>query len=162
LPETVLALVQSRIERLDPELRRLLRAASIFGNVFWQNGIVELTDALDAEDALRSLVGAELVVPVREARFVGEREFAFRHDYLRETAYAMVTETDRVAGHRLAAAWLERAGEKDALTLAKHFELGGQPGRAASCLVQAAQVELDAGNMDGVIELGERAAALGL
>ena len=36
LPETVLASVQSRLERLEPEARRLVRAASVFGEVFWQ------------------------------------------------------------------------------------------------------------------------------
>ncbi|KYF78178.1 hypothetical protein BE20_25480 [Sorangium cellulosum] len=33
LPETVLAMVEARLSRLDPEARRLLRAASVFGEV---------------------------------------------------------------------------------------------------------------------------------
>jgi predicted ATPase len=44
LPDTVLAMVQSRLEGMHVELRRALRAASIFGNVFWG-------------DAVRSLLG---------------------------------------------------------------------------------------------------------
>ena len=39
LPETVLALVQSRIERLEGDARRMLRAASVFGQVFWRGGV---------------------------------------------------------------------------------------------------------------------------
>ena len=35
LPETVLAMVQARLEALEPEARRVLRAASVFGQVFW-------------------------------------------------------------------------------------------------------------------------------
>ncbi len=36
LPETVLAMVQSRVAKVSPEARRVLRAASIFGETFWQ------------------------------------------------------------------------------------------------------------------------------
>ncbi len=42
LPATVLAMVQSRLERLEPEARRTLRAASIFGEVFWAGGVAAL------------------------------------------------------------------------------------------------------------------------
>src|SRR5207244_1957039 len=36
LPPTVLAMVQARLEGLEPEARRVLRAASVFGQVFWR------------------------------------------------------------------------------------------------------------------------------
>ncbi len=42
LPDTVLALVQSRLERLEPEARRIVRAASVFGEVFWREGLAGL------------------------------------------------------------------------------------------------------------------------
>ena len=42
----------------------------------------------------------------------------------------MLVGEDRVLGHRLAAAWLEEAGERDALTLAEHFDRGQAPDRA--------------------------------
>ncbi|HET7503186.1 MAG TPA: protein kinase, partial [Kofleriaceae bacterium] len=35
-PPTVLAMVQARLEKLDPAARRVLRAASIFGETFWR------------------------------------------------------------------------------------------------------------------------------
>ncbi|MFS8071112.1 MAG: ATP-binding protein, partial [Byssovorax sp.] len=38
LPETVLAMVEARLEGLETEARRVLRAASIFGEVFWHSG----------------------------------------------------------------------------------------------------------------------------
>ncbi|WP_437741431.1 protein kinase [Sorangium sp. So ce1504] len=38
LPETVLAMVHARIGALDPAERRVLRAASVFGEVFWAGG----------------------------------------------------------------------------------------------------------------------------
>ncbi len=39
LPETVVAMVQARIEALDIEARRALRAASVFGQTFWPGGV---------------------------------------------------------------------------------------------------------------------------
>src|SRR5262249_6055397 len=42
LPPTVLAMVAARLEELDPEARRALRAASVFGEVFWRSGVAAL------------------------------------------------------------------------------------------------------------------------
>src|SRR5204863_8031378 len=42
LPETLLAMLQTRLEALESEARLVLRAASVFGETFWQEGIVEL------------------------------------------------------------------------------------------------------------------------
>ena len=42
----------------------------------------------------------------------------------------MLTDDDRALGHRLAGAWLEQAGEGDAMALAEHFDRGGEPARA--------------------------------
>ena len=37
LPETVVAMVQARLEGLEPDARRVLRAASLYGEVFWRD-----------------------------------------------------------------------------------------------------------------------------
>jgi tetratricopeptide (TPR) repeat protein len=71
----------------------------------------------------------------------------------------MLTETDRVMGHRLAGEWLERRGEQDAVMLASHFEAGGDPARALPWLLRAAQTAIDGGNTQGAIELGKRGIA---
>ncbi len=48
LPETVLAMVQSRLEGLESSARLTLRAGSIFGETFWEGGVRTLTGvALD-------------------------------------------------------------------------------------------------------------------
>src|SRR5262249_18889261 len=39
LPGTVLAMVQARLEELNPAERRVLRAASVFGEAFWPAGV---------------------------------------------------------------------------------------------------------------------------
>jgi hypothetical protein len=165
VPETVLALAQLRLERLEPEARRIVRAASVFGEVFWRGGVVELLGAEehaeDVERALQALADREVFAAGVESRFAKEREFTFRHGLLREAAYAMLTDTDRMRGHRLAGHWLERAGERDAVTMASHFEAGGEPARAVPWLLRAVQTAIDGGNTKGAIALGHRGIECG-
>jgi hypothetical protein len=164
-PETVLALAQSRLERLPPEARRMVRAASIFGEVFWRGGVAATLgaspDSSDVDGWLTALVRQEVISVIGESRFAGEREYMFRHGLLREAGYAMLTESDRALGHRSAGEWLERAGEKDALTIADHFERGGEPIRAIPCLVQATSAAHAGGNFDATMTLSDRALTCG-
>ena len=165
LPETVLALVQSRLDRLSPQDRRIVRAASVFGETFWLGGVASLLvpdmegDVVEAR--LQSLASNEVIVLSDESRFVSEQQLAFRHGLLRDAAYAMLTDEDRAIGHRLAGDWLEQKGEKDALTLADHFELGGEPKRAVPWLVHATQTEIDGDDVEATITLSDRGMACG-
>jgi tetratricopeptide (TPR) repeat protein len=166
LPDSVLALAESRLENLDAESRRLLRAASVFGSTFWRGGLLALLSGAHQPAApelaetvsrrLDDLVRHELVTDRPSARFAAEREWSFRHSLLREATYATLTENDRRRGHALAAGWLEAAGETDPAVLAEHFDLGGMADRAAGCYLRAAQQALDGNDFDATLE---RAAA---
>src|SRR5262249_12492456 len=109
LPETVIAMVQARIEGLEVEARHVLRAASIFGEAFWRGGIVALLEGGSAQvdDWPEELERRELITSRRDSRFADEAEYTFRHALVREAAYAMLTDRDRTVGHRLAGGWLE-------------------------------------------------------
>jgi len=166
LPETVVAMVQARIEALEAEARHVLRAASIFGQVFWRGGVSALLDGgtTQVDDWLDELARRELITIRRESRFSGETEYTFRHAIVREAAYAMVTERDRVAGHRLAGAWLEarvtaEGADVEAVALAEHFRRGGEPGRSIAWFRHAAQQGLEGDDLAGAIECAERAIA---
>lgn len=143
LPETVLAMVQARLTGLRPDVRRLLRAASVFGEVFWLGGVTALLGgescAADVSSHVAELVREEVLVRRAESRFPAEQEFAFRHALLREGAYATLTEADRALGHRLAGKWLEEVGESNPIALAEHYERGGDPESAGSFYVGAAE-----------------------
>ncbi|MGK4000626.1 serine/threonine-protein kinase [Sorangium sp. So ce1024] len=163
-PETVLAMVQARFRDLDAEERRLLRAGSVLGEVFWQGAAARLLGlgqergaALGAQ--LAALERREWIVRRPEPRFVGEVEFAFRHGLVREAAYSMLTDVDRRLGHRLAGAWLEEAGERDALVLAEHFEQGEALAAAARYYERAAEQALEASDLDGALARVDRAFA---
>ncbi|HEY8042064.1 MAG TPA: protein kinase, partial [Polyangiaceae bacterium] len=163
LPETVLALVQSRLEQMEPAARRIVRAASVFGESFWQRGVQVLVGkgGEDTGEWLEMLVKREVFAESRVSRFPGSREYSFRHSLLREAAYAMLTDADRITGHRLAAEWLGAAGEKDALIIADHFERAHEGGKAVPWLLRAAQMEVDGGNDQAAIALGQRGVTCG-
>jgi predicted ATPase len=126
LPETVLAMVETRLARLPIEARRVLRAASVFGEVCWEHGVTVLLGgtmgATMVGEWLTKLVEQEVLAVRTESRFPDERELAFRHALLREGAYASLTEGDRRLGHRLAGEWLAQRGEADPVVLADHLE----------------------------------------
>ncbi len=147
LPDSVLALAQEHLERLDGEARRVLRAASIFGERFWPPGILHLLGEHDAGARLGAwldtLVAEELIVERGTGNFPGMSEYAFRHSLVREAAYAMLTSDDRTLGHKLAAEWLEQAGERDPVVLASHHERSGDHARAAHFYLEAAESALD-------------------
>jgi eukaryotic-like serine/threonine-protein kinase len=160
--DTVLAMAQARLDGLDPAARRVLRAASVFGEAFWRGGITALLGgaqrAVDLDELLPELIERELIERRPSSRFPGEEEYAFRHALLREAAYATLTGSDRLLGHRLAGAWLEQAGELDAITLAEHFDRGGEPGRGVRWLLRSAEQALEGGDLAAAIACAERGA----
>jgi eukaryotic-like serine/threonine-protein kinase len=144
LPDTVLAMAQARVEQLDPIARRLLRAASAFGERFWVSGVTSVVGTqTDVPSWLIVLEEQEVVARSREERFKGEPEYTFRHALMRDAAYATLTADDRVAAHRGAARWLEAAGEADPLVMADQLEKGGEPEKAVPWLITAANAAYD-------------------
>ncbi|XXX79994.1 protein kinase [Sorangium sp. So ce134] len=163
-PETVLAMVRSRLEGLDDMSRRLLRAGSVFGDVFWRGALDALlgdTGGAATDDHLARLERLEWIVTRSASRFQGEREIAFRHALVREAAYGMLTEEDRALGHRLAGAWLERAAEPSAAVIAEHLDRGGERARAAELYQRAAAQAFAANDFGAVVRWAERALSLG-
>jgi len=165
LPDTVVTMVQARLETLPPRARRVLRAASTFGRVFWSRGLAALLgeeeDRAGIDAAIDELVKHEVVVRRGQGTFPQEEELAFRHALHREGAYAMLTPEDRVLAHALAGEWLAGRGERDALVLADHFERGGHPERAIELYGRAAEEAFAANDLDAAVERAERAVACG-
>lgn len=165
LPDTVLAMVQGRIEAMEAEARRVLRAASVFGQTFWPGAVAALlggTNMLnEVREWLDTLDQREVVTRRNESKFPSEREYAFRHALVRDAAYAMLTEDDRVLGHRLAAGWLERIGTRDSVLLAENFERGGMQENAVEWWLAAAHDALDASDFDAAVARSERGLSLG-
>jgi hypothetical protein len=158
LPETVVAMAQAVLEGLDPESRRALRAASVFGRGFTAAGVAALSGlaAPEVEARLEELVEREIVV-----RRAADGDLFFRHAHVRESAYATLTDADRALGHRLAAVLLAGAGERDAARLAEHCERGGDLEGAVGHYRVAAEQALEANDLGRALTLAQRGVECG-
>jgi class 3 adenylate cyclase len=107
VPATVQAILAARIDRLEPEDKRLLQAAAVVG---MHVPFAVLKAIVDGEDeALRGclarLQNAEFV---HEARLFPDLEYAFKHALTHEVAYGSVLQDRREALHRATVEAIER------------------------------------------------------
>ncbi len=81
VPLTVITTVQGRLEGLGADVRRVLRAASVFGKIFWQGGAHALMGGTVSTEAilgcLQVFVARELVLARASSSIGGEVEYAF-------------------------------------------------------------------------------------
>lgn len=144
VPETVLAMLQARIGRLDDVSRQILRAASIFGQSFTRSGVDALlgteVSPEQVSHGLDNLVAQEIIEARRGDGSVEARAYAFRHALVRDAAYARCTEADRLLGHRLAARWLESS--EPPTVIAEHYAQSDKPELACPYWLQAADQAL--------------------
>lgn len=162
-PDSLLAVIQTHLAREPSNERLVMRAAAIFGERAWLDGIALLAGqgADEIETCVTSLIEKAWLVPLEACRFAGKREVRFRHGLLRDAAYAALTSDDKRVGHRLAADWLQAAGDLDALLLAEHYERSDTPSAAIPHYAVAAKHAWFANDLDAAFERGARGRALG-
>jgi tetratricopeptide (TPR) repeat protein len=163
MPASVQAILAARIDRLRPELKRLLQAAAVVGKdvpVALLAPVAEMTDdALHA--GLGELQTAELLY---EARLFPDLEYTFKHALTHEVAYGGVLQERRRLLHGQILATMERlhadrVGEH-AEVLAHHAERAGVIDRAVRYLREAgARAAARSANREA-IDFFERALAL--
>ncbi|MCA9662770.1 MAG: AAA family ATPase, partial [Myxococcales bacterium] len=153
LPATITAIIQARLQALDYDARQALRAASVFGQVFWLEGVAALRggEGGDVGEWLDALVTQELVVRRRSSQFPGMVEYTFRNATTREAVYATLSEAG--PAHAAAGRWLARSGERTPLVLADHFRRGGEFGEAARYYADAADLAFARQEYEAVLSL---------
>ena len=132
LPETLVGVLQARLDALPSDELAAIQQAAIIGPVFWDDALAALDGRAPA--ALPALIARSLVTRHTESAFEGCAELRFFHPLLHEVTYGTVLKAPRRAGHAHAARWLaarvgERAGEFLGLT-AEHFDRAGESAAA--------------------------------
>jgi class 3 adenylate cyclase/tetratricopeptide (TPR) repeat protein len=114
IPDTLQALIGARIDRLDPDAKRVLQRASIVGRIFWHGAVVHLSPELDdIEPVLEDLLLRDFVARETRSSISDETAYRFKHVLIREVAYSGLAKASRAAYHERFSAWLkERAGEE--------------------------------------------------
>jgi class 3 adenylate cyclase/tetratricopeptide (TPR) repeat protein len=159
LPESVETLLTTRIDTLAPVDRMLLRYAAVVGHSFSLDVVGEILadEVAGGDDPERWQALAEFV------QRAGDGEFVFRHDLVRQTAYAGLSYRRRREIHGRVGLALERRAadraEEEAAILSLHFLEAGDGERAWR--YAAAAADRAAGGFANVVaaELYERALA---
>jgi class 3 adenylate cyclase/tetratricopeptide (TPR) repeat protein len=142
VPATVQTVLAARIDRLGPEAKRLLQAASVAGKEIGERSLALVAgadDSSEGEAALRELIDAGFLY---ELELYPERVLAFRHPLTREVAYGTQLAEQRAATHAaVAGAMIELNPDRHeelAALIANHLEEGGETLEAARWAARAA------------------------
>ena len=126
IPENVQALITTRFDRLEEDVRSTLQMASVIGRSFYYNILELVSDTTSALD--RQLSVLQRVELIREAARVPELEYAFRHELTREAAYNSILRRRSRQFHRRVGEAIEElfpdGVEEQASRLAHHFDEG--------------------------------------
>ncbi len=130
LPDTIEQIIASRFDRLDPSARRLIRVASVLGNLFHEGIVAALLGAVD-DSADAEVAFAEATESGAIVRRAGS-SWAFTHALYRDTAYEGLPFTQRKQLHRLAADDDRGASAVDPTAVAALLSLHYSAGRTTS------------------------------
>ncbi|MBA3432775.1 MAG: AAA family ATPase, partial [Actinobacteria bacterium] len=109
VPETLHALVASRLDELTPEERRLVQDAAVLGKTFVLAALEAVSGSpLSAHEAvLQSLVRKEVLFLEADRRSPEQGQYGFHQDLVRHVAYETLSRRDRKARHLAAAVFFE-------------------------------------------------------
>ena len=108
VPPTIQALLAARLDRLGAGERAVIERASVIGKEFWSGALFELVpDRTEVAPALQLLVRKELIRAHRSSVFPSADAFRFRHQLIRDAAYAAMAKELRAELHDRFAHWLE-------------------------------------------------------
>ncbi len=142
----VRATIASRLARLSPDTRACAEVAAVAGRGF-DVDLVRAVSGWPEDQVLRAL--DELIdrAIVRESSGRSRYAFAFRHQLIQQTLYDTISPEALVRRHRRTAQAMEElyADRRDELAadLARHYDLGREPERAALWYLEAGKRAAD-------------------
>jgi len=140
IPETLRATLQARMDNLSREARAAALLASVVGRTFWVGAVLAAarstplpgeTPLVNVPEAvidrfiqmgLRQLARADLASPRSGTRFSDEQEYVFKNSYLRDVAYSLIPNRNRVQYHKAVAEWMAQIDEPVFQSLAREHQ----------------------------------------
>ena len=126
VPETLHALVASRLDGLADDERRLLQDAAVVGKTFSREALAAVTPAPDAnvDLLLAGLARKEILSLQVDPRSPERGQYAFLQDLLRQVAYETMPRAERKSRHLAVAAHFDDQHDSDqefAEIVASHY-----------------------------------------
>ena len=169
IPSTLTAVLQARLDSLQPAERMILQRASVVGRMFWDQPVAIMSDDLASvmvSDRLGTLSQRELIHQHHKSAFDGAYQFAFKHAILRDVTYESVLKKDRRLYHLRVARWLEGATGRSGRTaeyysvIATHYEQAGENEKAVEYLSHSAERSFQLAEFADAIEIVDHALGL--
>jgi class 3 adenylate cyclase len=140
LPKTVRDTILLRLERLEADQVRMLRAAAVLGDAFKDSTLIAVVglELPAIQEALRACVQQQLL---REQDDAGGT-YRFRHSLTREAVYEDLVSTERQEYHSRAADALRLQHDSNSIEIANHLLAAGRAEEAVPlCLAAATQAQ---------------------
>ena len=159
VPETLTALIASRLDSLDPADRTTVHDAAVLGQSFTVDALAAVSGVPheELERRLKMLLRRELLTQTLDPRSPEMGQYVFVQALIREVAYNTLARKDRKTRHLAAARYFEQIGSDElAGALAGHYlaaHANAAEGDEADALAAQARIALKAA--------AERAVALG-
>jgi class 3 adenylate cyclase/tetratricopeptide (TPR) repeat protein len=150
VPESLTALIASRLDALDPTDRALVSDAAVLGQSFTVAGLsaISAIPEDELELRLRALVKRELLVVDVDPRSPERGQYGFVQALIREVAYGTLAKRERKSRHLAAARFFEALGSEElAGALAGHYlaaHANSPDGPEADALAGQARIALRA------------------
>ena len=141
IPQTIHALIMSRIDRLDEATRNLVRMASVIGRNFFYRVLAEV--ASNIEDIDRRLDYLKEIQLIRERKRMEELEYLFKHALAQEAAYESILIQRRKELHNKVALSIEKVFNERLNEfygmLAYHYSMGEDLDKAEEYMIKAGE-----------------------
>ena len=150
------AMSESRIASLGPDVQRVLRAASVFGETFTRAEVEAITRH-PVEREISELIRDEVIEPTATGVPSPQGPLRFRHALVRDAAYASFEDDERRLAHRLAGEHLQGRFDCPPFRIAQHFDQGGEAAKAARHYLRSAAKALQGSDFVATQRQAERA-----
>jgi len=162
VPESVQAIILSRVDRLPEAERQILQLASVVGRTFRRGLLANLwTDLDQLEAGLWNLERRELIFI---DRVVPEEEYSFKHVLTQETIYRSLVRVRRTDFHQRIGKAIEQLYadtlEEHYEALAHHYERAAEPDKCLEYLVLAGEKSRSAFANEAALDSFQRALTL--
>jgi len=106
LPDSVQAVIRSRLDRLNPDGREVLRVASVIGREFTRRILSDVMGSADVMAAVERLKNAGII---QQTRVVPDPIYRFKHVLMQEVTYESLLEHQRKSLHLAVGQAIERS-----------------------------------------------------
>ncbi|MCK4642269.1 tetratricopeptide repeat protein [bacterium] len=120
LPGSISSIIIARVDRLNSELKEIVKAASVLGREFSINILSHMLQGRSSPSAVSAIEREAIWAPLNELRYI------FKHALIQESIYNMQLKKRLRSLHLLAAQTIEAIGQDNLLTqspsLAFHYD----------------------------------------